>query len=77
MDGQAPANAPTQTGSHEWSSTSQQAVQTLCGLLHPPEVPPLVGHGTAAAVKRLGRMRRLMEVLLLPTTSTQPLSLLQ
>ncbi|HEY7126812.1 MAG TPA: Mur ligase family protein [Ktedonobacterales bacterium] len=63
MDLQASENAPPDTSSQDWSSTYQQAVQTLYGLIHPPEVPPPFGHGTAAAEKRLGMMRRLMEVL--------------
>lgn len=63
MDLQAPENAPTQTGKQDWNSAYQQAVQTLYGLIHPPEVPPPFGHGAAAAEKRLGMMRRLMEAL--------------
>lgn len=63
MDLQASENAPPTTRSPDWGSTYQQAVQTLYGLIYPPEVPPPFGHGAAAAEKRLGMMRRLMEVL--------------
>jgi dihydrofolate synthase/folylpolyglutamate synthase len=63
LDLQVPENVPTQTGVQDWDSTYQQAVQTLYGLIHPPEVSPPFGHGAAAAEKRLGMMRRLMEAL--------------
>jgi dihydrofolate synthase/folylpolyglutamate synthase len=63
LDLQAAENVPARISAQEWGSAYQQAVQTLYGLIHPPEVPPPFGHGAAAAEKRLGMMRRLMEAL--------------
>ncbi len=46
-----------------WEQSYHAAVQSLYALIHPADVAPPFGHGVEAAERRLGMMRRLMDLL--------------
>ncbi len=46
-----------------WRVSYDAAVRSLYALIHPADVAPPFGHGTEAAERRLGMMRRLMDLL--------------